>query len=319
MKLVIDIAATDKTRAAVQSATNPVPINVSQLVLGDIEPMDVTFVDSSATPPGAPSWAGAAGYVLSLGFGTLDANTFLCYTSVNSTAAKTGGWTADLPLNTDPLKQAVLMGVSTGGGWQNIATDPRSRNQRPMWAYFWLQVQVLTPAMEPVTYAMIRVAMVNRVLPASVQSTASAESALLAWIGANAVRNAASLTGLASAVQDATKLGGNAAGTAGNAVGTVLVANFSAVINDGAGTHAGTLTMLYQVQRSTSNAAPLWVRPYNYDGASNAVAYRLIAAFLDTLPAAYNATTGNFHYMGVSGAAGAVYTFADQTGTAAPA
>ena len=134
----------------------------------------------------------------------------------------------------------------------------------------------------------------------------------------NGIQNRSSVTGLASAVADATKLGGISAGTSGLPVGAVVVLTFSVTVNDGGGTHTGTMALIYQVQSSTQNSAPLWVRPYNYNASTNPVSYRLLGAFLDTLPAAYNADTGKFHYLGAAGAAGAVYTFADQTGTAAP-
>lgn len=137
----------------------------------------------------------------------------------------------------------------------------------------------------------------------------------------NGVQNYSSVTGLASAIADPTKLGGIAAGTTGLPIGASVVLNFAVTVNDGGipPTHTGTLTLIYQVQASTSNSAPLWVRPYNYANPSNAVAYRLVAASLDTLPAAYNGTTGKFHYIGAAGAANAVYPFVDQVGTAAPA
>lgn len=321
MKLVIDISASDKTNSAVTSITDATAIaEVQQMVLGDTEPLDITFTDSAASPMASPSWAGAAGYSLVVGLGTMDANALLNYTTSSSFVAKTGGWTGSLPLNTDTLRQAMNMAVNTGGGWAGIATDPRARNARPNWAYFWLQIQVIDPTGAPRTYAILRAPVVNRELPPNAVSVSDPNVQAYSWLLGNLVVNGQGITGLSSATADSTKLGGKAAGTSGYPVGTMIALNFSVVVNDGAGAHAGTLTLVFQLVASTHGSSwPLWGRPYNYDDATNQAVWRLLFAFLDTLPAAYNASTGKFHYLGVSGAAGAVFTFADQTGTAAPA
>lgn len=198
MKLVIDISALDKTKAAVVSITNPTAVaQVQNLTFGDSEPLDITFTDSSQSPPAAPSWAGAAGYVPSVGFGTLDANALLNYTSTTAFVPQTNGWTGRLALTTNNLRSALIMGVQVGAGSIiNVATDPRTRNQIPQWVYLWLQIQVIDPSGNAVTYALLRVRMMNREIPASAITTPADTAAVYAWILANAVLNAGSVTGL---------------------------------------------------------------------------------------------------------------------------
>ena len=137
----------------------------------------------------------------------------------------------------------------------------------------------------------------------------------------NAIQNRSAVVGLASATADPTKLGGLPTAAGALTAGVAVVLNFAVAVNDGAGSpHAGLLTLIYQLLASTHvTAAPLWLRPYDYSAGTNAVAWRLLCAALDTLPAAYNTDTGCFHYLGAAGAVGAVYTYTDQTGTASPA
>lgn len=138
------------------------------------------------------------------------------------------------------------------------------------------------------------------------------------------VQNRSAITGLASGgILDATKLGGQQTGTRATPViptGAVFLLNFPVTVNDGAGTHAGFLTMLFQLQAGTgATSAPIRFRPYDYDASANAVVWQLLSAAVDTVPASYNADTGKFHYIGAAGAANAVYSYVDQIGTAAPA
>lgn len=134
------------------------------------------------------------------------------------------------------------------------------------------------------------------------------------------VQNLANVTGLASAVVDSTKLGGIPTASGQMPANATAMVNFSVTITDGAGTHTGLLTLLYRLTAGAHAASvPLWVQPYDYNASTNAYVWRLIGAFLDTLPASWNADTSKFHYMGVAGAADACYAYADQTGSAAPA
>lgn len=138
-----------------------------------------------------------------------------------------------------------------------------------------------------------------------------------------AVQQRSSITGLASSVLNSAKLAGLTTGPSASptiATGARYALCFPVTVNDGAGTHAGFLTMEFQLQVSTqATVAPSWFRPYDYAPVTNERAWRLLFAALDTLPAAYNADTGKFHYMGAAGTANSVFTFVDQIGTAAPA
>lgn len=137
---------------------------------------------------------------------------------------------------------------------------------------------------------------------------------------ANAVQLRSSVVGLASAVVDATKLGGITTAASAVPVSAMVALNFSVTVHDGSGSHTGTLTLIFQLLASSqATSLPIWLRPYDYDGSTNAVAWRLRSAALDTFPAAYNADTNAFHYMGAAGVAGSVYTYADQTGSTYPA
>jgi hypothetical protein len=165
MKLCIDIAARDVRSATVNSITDTTPIGSPEtLVLGDSEPLDITFTDSSVSPSASPAWAGDATYTPSVSFGTLDANGLLNYIGEPVFTPQTGGWTGRMSLAGDGLRNAFIIGTQTGGGWQNIATDPRTRNLRPRQAYFWLQVRVTAPVAVgwAKTFALLYIRVLNR-------------------------------------------------------------------------------------------------------------------------------------------------------------
>lgn len=209
------------------------------------------------------------------------------------------GWSGVLSTNTaEAIALLVSQGVKAGELWEYSTV---------------LQAEVIDGSGNVVSYYQTPV-----VLRASNLDSDSLAPTVFPAVAA--VQNRGDITGLASASEDATKLGGlPTAGGQMPANSTVLL-NFAVTINDGAGTHAGIMTLLYRLTAGAGvETAPLWIRPYDYDGTTNAYRWRLIGAFLDTLPASYNADTGKFHYMGVAGAAGACYAYQDQTGTAAPA
>ena len=171
MKLCIDISALNKTQPLVTSVTNMTAITqVQQLILGTTEPLNITFTDSSLTPPAAPSWAGTAGYTPTVGYGGLDADGLLKFSSTSTFATQTAGWTGNLDLTTQALIDAVKLqcGYAVdwarfGGGYNGI-TGPLQG--RPRWAYFYLEIVVTTDATGVVVgYAVLRVPILNRVLP----------------------------------------------------------------------------------------------------------------------------------------------------------
>lgn len=139
-------------------------------------------------------------------------------------------------------------------------------------------------------------------------------------VSAQAVQNRPAIVGLASVTEDATKLGGLPTDDDAIAAGAVYCVNFLVTINDGAGTHTGTMTLLYQLQAGVhAQSFPFWIQPFDYDASANAKVWKLIGAFLDGCPASYNGITGKLHYMVLSGAADAVTLYPDQTGSTIPA
>lgn len=173
MKLVIDIAALDKTNSAVTSITDVTPVTaVQQLILGTNEPLDLTFTNSAVTPPAAPAWAGQSGYTPTVGYGGLDADGLLKFTSTSTFTPQTAGWTGTLDLTTQKLIDAIKLQVGYavdwarfGGGFNGI-TGPLQA--RPRWAYLYLEIIVTTTATGAVVgYAILRVPILNRVLPAA--------------------------------------------------------------------------------------------------------------------------------------------------------
>jgi hypothetical protein len=196
MKLVIDISATDRTNSLVTSVTDTAQVSsVQTLILGNSEPLDIKFTDSSLATPASPAWAGAAGYTLAVGLGSLDSNALLCHTSTTSFTTQSGGWTGRLSLATEDLKEAVNL-ASSVPGFANIATDPRARNTRPTAVWMWLEVQVIDSAGQPISYAIIRVPVLNRTLPESASTVADPNTEAYAWLLSNFVINASTVTAL---------------------------------------------------------------------------------------------------------------------------
>lgn len=134
------------------------------------------------------------------------------------------------------------------------------------------------------------------------------------------VQNRPLVTGLVSAVVDATKLGGIPTASGQMPANSVVMLNFVVNVTDGDGVHGGILTLFYKLTSSIlSQSSPLRIRPYDFNVSTNPYVWILTGSFLDMVPAAYNTATSKFHYMGVSGAAGACYAYPDQTGSSAPA
>lgn len=311
MDLIIYTAANDKTQAAVTSATDTTPVsNLEMLVIGDQAPLNITFTNGTA----APSWAGDSSYTMTVGLGNLDAGGNAGYTSTSSFTPITDGWSGTLPLNTQALVDALALAVGSAVDWTRFPTQARIPFPRPAYGYFWLQIKVIGPSGLPLTYANLRVCLLNRVLPPTTINTVPADIFY-------ALQNRLSVTGLASASANITKLGGIPTAFGLMPVGAVVACNFAvSVVDDDSTTHAGTMTLLYQFQLSTAATAwPLNGRPYDYSLANNPTNWKLIGAWLDYLPAAYNVVTAKFHRLGAYGSAAAVAAYVDQVGTAAPA
>lgn len=161
MDLFIDITAADKQQAAVVSVTDLTPIDsIPQLVLGDSEPYVIKFT----SPAGVPAWAGDASYSLELALGELDGNGLLDYTRQLSFDPISGGWSGRLNLATQALIDAIALQTGASINWTRYPIDARIPRARPMLGWFFLQVRVVDPAGNKVTYAELRQPLLNRVL-----------------------------------------------------------------------------------------------------------------------------------------------------------
>lgn len=269
MKLVIDISATDKTQAAVTSLTDTTAVTALQnLLLGDSEPLDLTFTDSSTSPAAAPSWAGAAGYTPFVALGTLDVNGALAHTRTVTFTAQTAGWTGRLALDTQALINACSINNTIGlTGWAAMATDPRSRNSRQRQAQFFLQIAVIDPSGNLKTYANLPVFVVNRVLPGTVGTDNSSTSAVYAYLAANAVLNK-TLTGIASNVLSTTALCGLATANGATPSGQKILVSFP-----------NNIEALFELVATTSTIANYLFAPYDYNASTNAYKWRLRGVF----------------------------------------
>lgn len=209
------------------------------------------------------------------------------------------GWSGTLTTNTaEAIALLISQGTQEGELWQYSTV---------------LQAEVINASGEVVSYYQVPV-----ILRASNLDVTSLNPTPFPSV--SYVQNRPLVTGLVSAVVDATKLGGIPTASGQMPASSVVLLNFSVTVTDGDGTHTGLLSLFYRLTSGVhATASPLFIQPYDYNASTNAYTWKLIGSFLDMIPAAYNTTTGKFHYMGVSGAAGACYAYPDQTGSSAPA
>lgn len=312
MKLVIDIAALNKTQSAVVSITDTTPVaQIQQLTLGGSEPLDITFTDSSASPIAAPSWAGQSGYILNVGLGSTDADALLDYTSTTSFTPQTAGWTGRLNLATQLLIDATKLqcGFSVdrarfGGGYDGTTGALQAR---PRWAYFYLQISVTDPSGNTVPYAVIRTPLLNRVLPGTVITDTGAIAAVYAWIKANAVINAA-LTGIASNTANTAYLRGITTANGAIPLGAKLLGGFP-----------GNIEILFEFVASTSTSSGWLFAPYDYNATTNPYQWRLRQVFYLGAPCFPNVGTGLWHENSAVGTDGNAVPAMNPTGFPLPA
>ncbi len=118
---------------------------------------------------------------------------------------------------------------------------------------------------------------------------------------------APAVTGIVSATEDATKLGGLATVDT-FATGTTLRLVFSDVVAD------------FRLFASTAaESPPFIIRPFDYNASTNARQWALDEVKKGAAPCVWNPTTALFHFAGSDGAASAVALEVDQTGFALPA
>ena len=293
--LYILTTATDKTRAAVTSMTDTTVVSsLEQFVLGDTVDMTVYFTNGTS----APSWAGGAGYTLSVGLGTLDTGGAAAYTSAANFTATTNGWTGRLSINTSRLIDALSLQVGSAIDWTRFPTQARVPFPRPQYGWFNLQISVTDPNGYRTTYAELRVPVLNRVLPAGVADQTSPITGYTL---------SSKLTGIASSSADVTKLCGIA--TRG-------------VVQEGAKLIAGfpnNIEAMFEFVATSDAISGFLFAPYDYDVSANGYKWRLRSVWVLGQPAIYNNDTGLWHYLVAVGAASAVAVACDQVGTALPA
>jgi len=236
----------DKTQAAVTSVTDATLLeDIGSLVLGDSEPLVIKFTTGTA----APSFAGDASYTLAVSLGAKTSDGSCEYASTTSFSVVTGGWSGRMALTTDDLISAVnvLGGASCGS---------RSAPMRGGW--LTLQIRVTDPSGNVVTYALLPVFVVWRVVASSPSAATATQYVTLASFLTGAVHPRTDITGLT---------GGGAAAL------------------DGQTTAGGTLPTGYTVLLSYGRVGQTWqliagtdaesvstgvVRPDDYNASSNA-------------------------------------------------
>ncbi len=215
MNLVIDTTALDKSAAAVTAIGNPVAVtDLQELTVGDNEPMQVTFTAGTA---GAPSWAGQAGYIATVGIGMLDVDGLANYCSTILGTPITAGWSGVLSLNTQQLYDNLKFQVGSAVDWTRFPTNTRVPYPRPNGAWMNMQITITDPSGNLVTYADLRFFLRVRVLPKGAGTTG--QSGVVGGLGGIA---AATIGATTDSFSFATLLGSAFANTCTSVVPTLI-------------------------------------------------------------------------------------------------
>lgn len=228
----------DKCAALVAGLADATPVtDAGNLVLGDAEPLTLKFTTGSA----AAAFSGDSTYSLAVALGELTSSGVSNLSSTTAFTAVSGGWTGRLALDTTALVNHV---------------HAAHRRGQPG-ALLYLQVRVTDPSGYPVTYALVPVMVLFRVLPgAAVDSTIvyltlAQLQALFPQIRADI----ASLTG-----GGATALDGIATASGAMATGAIVLLGY------------GRAAQLWQLVAGTDAEDPSAgvVRPDDYHASTNA-------------------------------------------------
>lgn len=151
MNLTINVDATDKTQAAVAAAVaNPVPVSELQLlVLGDIEPLVLSFCDSAGA---TPAFVTDATTLLAVGLGCPDVDGAQDYASTGNFTIVGSTRVGALSLTTAALRTALYNALACG--------QRRS-------ASMVLQIRKTTAAGLVQSLALLTVLVAEKVLPPS--------------------------------------------------------------------------------------------------------------------------------------------------------
>jgi len=105
MELTINVDEPDKTNSAVVSATNRTAVaELDMLIVGNVEPLTVSFCDSDGA---TPSWVTDAGTVVAMGLGRQEVDGAQLYASAASLAVTGSTRTGTIDLDTVALRTAA--------------------------------------------------------------------------------------------------------------------------------------------------------------------------------------------------------------------
>ncbi|HEY1108995.1 MAG TPA: hypothetical protein VGE76_10195 [Opitutaceae bacterium] len=152
MNLFILTSATDLTAAAVTSASDVAPLAAApEVVVGDSEPITLKFLDSANN---YAAWSGEAGYSVALALGSPTPQGLEVYALDDGMTAIANGWSGRLPLTSSALVSALA---------QAIGCRPRQTA-----ALFFLQVTVTDADGKRETFAQVPFTVRSRVWDSSV-------------------------------------------------------------------------------------------------------------------------------------------------------
>lgn len=150
MEVTIIVDALDKTASAVESATDLTAVDQLQLlVLGNNEPLTLSFVDNDGA---APAWVTDSTTGLAVGLGNPDVDGAQSYTSTTSFTISGSTRVGTLSLNTAALRTALFNAIVSG--------RCGNRNQ----ALFTLEVRKTTAAGNIETLGLLPVYVSSKVL-----------------------------------------------------------------------------------------------------------------------------------------------------------
>lgn len=105
MEIVIDVSANDKTNSAVVSASNRTPVEeLDMLTVGNVEPLTVSFCDSTGA---TPAWVTDAGTVVAMGLGRQEVDGAQLYASAASLSVSGSTRIGTIDLDTAALRSAA--------------------------------------------------------------------------------------------------------------------------------------------------------------------------------------------------------------------
>lgn len=172
MILVINVDALDKTVAAVVSISDLSPLgDVQNLTLGNVEPLTISFIDSSYA---VPAWVTDSTTALAVGIGIPDINGALNYSSTTSFSISGTTRVGTLSLNTALLRAAMYRPWPIGGQPASGAIQAAYGLPVPGASMFTLEIRRTTAAGVIQTLALLPVFVLPSELPANPDTVSAA-------------------------------------------------------------------------------------------------------------------------------------------------